>query len=87
MPTLYGDRSCISELCPRPPSTGRNLGVRHSEPNQWISYRKIKLHRNSKQNLSGMDDLLTGVLSKSKGYILRLAAVFNALSIDLSHIL
>lgn len=31
------------------------------------------------QDLCGMDDLLTGVLSKSKGQILRLAAVFNAL--------
>ena len=35
------------------------------------------------KDLCGMDDLITGVLSKSKGQILRLSAVFNALfSID-----
>lgn len=38
------------------------------------------------QDLCGTDDLLTGVLSKSKGQILRLAAVFNALfSLDPNH--
>ena len=38
------------------------------------------------EELCGRDDLLTGVLSKSKGQILRLAAVFNALfSLDPSH--
>lgn len=38
------------------------------------------------EDLCGMDDLLTGVLSKSKGQILRVAAVFNALfSIDSEH--
>ena len=38
------------------------------------------------EELCGMDDLLTGLLSKSKGQILRLAAVFNALySLDPSH--
>ena len=37
-------------------------------------------------DLRGMDDLLTGVLSKSKGQILRLTAIFNALfSIDPAH--
>lgn len=40
------------------------------------------------EELCGMDDLLTGLLSKSKGQILRLAAVFNALySLDPSHLL
>ena len=35
------------------------------------------------EELCGMDDLITGVLSKSKGQILRLSAIFNALfSID-----
>ena len=38
------------------------------------------------EELCGRDDLLTGVLSKSKRQILRLAAVFNALfSLDPSH--
>ena len=38
------------------------------------------------EDLCGRDDLLTGVLSKSKGQILRLAAVFNALfSLDPNH--
>ena len=38
------------------------------------------------EDLCGMDDLLTGLLSKSKCQILRLAAVFNALfSLDPSH--
>ena len=38
------------------------------------------------EELCGRDDLLTGVLSKSKGQILRLAAVFNALfSLDPNH--
>ena len=31
------------------------------------------------EDMCGTDDLLTGVLSKSKGQILRLAAIFNAL--------
>ena len=40
------------------------------------------------EELCGMDDLLTGLLSKSKGQILQLAAVFNALySLDPSHLL
>ena len=38
------------------------------------------------QDLCGTDDLLTGVLSKSKGQILWLAAFFNALfSLDPNH--
>ena len=38
------------------------------------------------EDLCGMDDLLTGLLSKSKGQILQLAAVFNApFSLDPSH--
>ena len=40
------------------------------------------------EELCGSDDLLTGNLSKSKGRILRLAAVFNALfSFDSDHAL
>ena len=40
------------------------------------------------EDLCGMDDLLTGVLSKSKGQILRVAAVLNALfSMDADHTL
>ena len=31
------------------------------------------------EDLCGMDELLTGVISKSKGQILRVAAIFNAL--------
>lgn len=38
------------------------------------------------EDLCGMDELLTGIISKSKGQILRVAAVFNALfSLDDSH--
>lgn len=38
------------------------------------------------EELCGIDNLLTGILSKSKGQILRLAAVFNALfSLDDEH--
>ena len=38
------------------------------------------------EDLCGMDDLLTGVLSESKGQILRVAAVLNALfSMDCDH--
>ena len=38
------------------------------------------------EDLCGMDDLLTGISSKSKGQILRVAAVLNALfSMDCDH--
>lgn len=38
------------------------------------------------EDLCGMDELLTGVISKSKGQILRVAAIFNALfSLDDDH--
>lgn len=38
------------------------------------------------EELCGMDELLTGIVSKSKGQILRVAAIFNALfSLDPDH--
>jgi len=59
----------------------------------WILSQKCEIFKKKYdeiqeelEDLCGIDDLLTGILSKSKGQILRLAAVFNVLfSLDTRH--
>ena len=51
-------------------------------------HKKFDKIQEELEELFGLDDLLTGVLSKSKGQILRLAACMNALfSLDPLHLL
>jgi hypothetical protein len=55
----------------------------HTSIKNSIKFDKIQ---EELEELCGLDDLLTGVLSKSKGQILRLAACMNALfSLDPLH--
>ena len=76
--------------------TWTNGGVEKPKVRSWVLPRdsqvwqvfqhKFDSIQDQLEDLCGTDDLLTGVISKSKGQILRLAAVFNALfSLDPNH--